>query len=84
MWTAGRNFPECPGKFEWCSNKLNDFLKSTLSWKKEKLDVTNACVYVDFEQTPGHFEDPTLETDDCQQEKFFVCEVKLPKKSMFY
>jgi len=79
MWTAGRDFPECLGKFRWCSYKLKDFFKSTLSWKKEKPDMTNACVYVDFNETPGSFEDPKLETDDCQQEKFFVCEVKIVK-----
>jgi len=55
--------------------KLKDFLKENLAWKKDKPEMTDACVFLDLNQTPGNFEDPKLETDNCQQEKYFLCEV---------
>jgi len=81
LWTAGRDISECPGKFQWCSTKLQDFLKDVLVWKNDKPNTIDSCVYLDLNQAPGSFENPKLATDDCHQKKYFVCEVKQKTQS---
>ena len=71
LWTAGRDVPECPGKFRWCSTKLRDFFKKNLLWKNGRADKKNACVFLDTTAIDG----PTLVATSCDQKKFFACEV---------
>jgi hypothetical protein len=68
--------PECPGKFRWCSTKLHDFFKKKLLWKNGAPDQNNSCVFLDTKQVGEiAFELPKLAASDCQQKKFFACEV---------
>jgi len=67
LWTAGRDVSGCPGKFRWCSLKLQDFLKDVLQWKTPI--TMNSCVYLDLSDDPGSLENPKLATDDCQAKK---------------
>jgi len=78
LWTAGRDISGCPGKFRWCSSKLQDFLKDVLQWKKPS--TLNSCAYLDLNDAPDSVENPKLATDDCQTKKYFLCEVTIREK----
>jgi len=70
IWTAAKE-SQCPGKFEWCSNKLFFSLYQGLSWKKKTLPrKTDSCAFIDFSGTEG-----ILVKGNCLLEKRIICEV---------
>jgi hypothetical protein len=78
LWTAGRDVRQCPGKFRWCATKLRDFFKGNLLWKNGIPDLNNSCVFIDTKQDlQNPFDGPKLVATNCDQKKYFACEVIL-------
>jgi len=77
LWTAGRDTAFCPGKFTWCSNRLQDYVKDDLYFKESPAGKINSCLYLDFGKNGTKIDDPKLGFADCGQKKKFVCEVRL-------
>jgi len=77
LWTAGRDTEFCPGKFTWCSERLQDYVKDDLYFKESPAGKTNSCLYLDFGENGTKTDDPKLGFADCGQKKKFTCEVKI-------
>ncbi|XP_059491016.1 uncharacterized protein LOC132205766 [Neocloeon triangulifer] len=76
IWTAGQQVPGCPGKYQWCSPMLLDFIRPDVKW--ENYDGTNEkekCVILKIQgENVSVFDEPKLSIDDCRKEKSFICE----------
>jgi hypothetical protein len=79
IWIAARdNATFCPGQFGWCSNRLQGSLKNNLFWREVYKSKTNSCVYLRLDPDGNKTKfDTSLGLASCEEEKLFLCEVKL-------
>jgi len=76
VWTAGRDTEKSAGKYRWCSNLLNDYVKQDLYWKESPAGKKDSCIYLDFGAAVDKKDDPKLGFANCEQRKKFLCEVR--------
>jgi len=78
FWTAGKE-SKCPGKFEWCSNRIFFSLSQKVSWDNVSPAAgTKRCV-------SGNLGNKRLKMSaaECQEKKTIICEVLITNSNKY-